>query len=179
MQRLLGFTFVLIVAMMLVATGLDSRYGVSAKHADDAPHGKASETSSDHPQDGHSDSYYDAMELRRDASGQFHMSARVNGADTRFLVDTGADVVALTVDTAQELGIAADPADFRPIMRTASGTGNGMPVMLDTIEIGGHELHGVQAVVMEGLGTNLLGQSVLGKLGKVELRGDTMLIQPD
>ena len=35
----------------------------------------------------------------------------------------------------------------------------------------------VPAVVVRGLGVNLLGQSVLGKLGKVELQGDEMVIR--
>ena len=38
---------------------------------------------------------------------------------------------------------------------------------------------GVDAVVMDGLSVNLLGQSALSQLGSVELRGDTMVIRPD
>lgn len=115
--------------------------------------------------------------LRRDASGQFHITAQVNGEDVRFMVDTGADVVALTVDDAQRLGIDADPEQFQPIGRTASGVGYGLPIRLDHIEIEGHEMTDVQAVVMDGLGTNLLGQSVLRRLGQLEMRGDTMTIR--
>lgn len=116
-------------------------------------------------------------ELQRDGSGQFHLTARVNGDDTEFLVDTGADIVALTVEDARRLGIAVDPASFVPLMRTASGTGRGMIVELRSLEVAGHEFHNVDAVVMEGLGVNLLGQSVLRRFGSVELSGDRMVIK--
>ena len=118
-----------------------------------------------------------ATVLRRDGSGQFHMTARVNGSDTRFLVDTGADVVALTTSDAEAMGIELAEEDFLPIMRTASGTGYGAPVTLDRIEIGETEFRNVEAVVIRGLGTNLLGQSVLRRLGKVELQGDRMILR--
>jgi aspartyl protease family protein len=117
-------------------------------------------------------------ELRRGTSGQFHLTARVNGDDTEFLVDTGADVVALTVDDARRLGISVDPANFQPLMRTASGTGRGALVELRSIEVAGHEFQNVTAVVMEGLEVNLLGQSVLRRFGSVELSGDRMVIRP-
>lgn len=116
-------------------------------------------------------------ELQRDGSGQFHLTARVNGDDTEFLIDTGADVVALTVADAHRLGIAVDPASFVPLMRTASGTGRGTIVELRSLEVAGHEFRNVDAVVMEGLGVNLLGQSVLRRFGSVELSGDRMVIK--
>ena len=116
------------------------------------------------------------MLLRRDESGQFHLNASVNGGDVRFLVDTGADMVALTEDTAEELGITV--GEMQPIMQTASGVGYGAQVTLDEVVVAGVTLTNVDAVVAQGLSTNLLGQSVLGKLGSVNLQGDQMVIRP-
>lgn len=113
--------------------------------------------------------------LERDGSGQFHVTAQVNGQDTRFLVDTGADVVALTLDTAQRLGLDVNPDTFVPLSKTASGTGYGAMVTLDRIEVAGQEFDDVQALVLDGLGTDLLGQNVLRRMGKVELQGDKMV----
>lgn len=118
----------------------------------------------------------DAMVLRRDSSGQFHLNARVNRLDTRFLVDTGADVVALTIDDAAAIGLNPAESEFQPIMRTASGVGYGAPVMLDSVEVGDNEFRNVEGVVVRGLGVSLLGQSVLRRLGKVELQGDRMVL---
>jgi aspartyl protease family protein len=118
----------------------------------------------------------DDIVLERDGSGQFHLQALVNGEDTRFLVDTGADIVALTALDAERLGIAPRPDAFRPILRTAAGVGYAAPVRLDRLEVGGEEFRDVDAVVAQDLGTSLLGQSMLRRLGKVELQGDTMVI---
>jgi aspartyl protease family protein len=116
--------------------------------------------------------------LARDASGQFHVNVEVNGRDVRFLVDTGADLVALTPQTAQDLGLNVAPGDYRPVLRTASGTGMGTQVTLDSVEISGRRLTHQPAVVAQGLSENLLGQSVLRNIGRVELRGDTMVLVP-
>ena len=59
--------------------------------------------------------------LKRGSSGQFHLSGEVNGQAVRFLVDTGADVVALTEDSAEAIGIqvpAADGAAFSEFLDT-------------------------------------------------------------
>lgn len=117
------------------------------------------------------------LTLTRDGSGQFTLRAGVNGTDVEFLVDTGADLVALTEAEAEELGLMVSPEDFQPTMQTASGVGYGAPVILDEVEIGGRTLHDVDAVVVKDLGTNLLGQSVLRQLGSVELKGDKMTIK--
>lgn len=115
--------------------------------------------------------------IERGAGGQFHLRGRINGQDTEFLVDTGADVVALTVADAERLGIEVAEEDFRPIIRTASGVGKAASVRIDRLELGDDEFADVEALVAEGLEVNLLGQSVLRRLGKVELRGDRMVIE--
>ena len=119
----------------------------------------------------------DAMVLQRDRSGQFHVEAQVDGQSAEFLVDTGADIVALTVDEAGRLGYPVDPADFVPMMQTASGTGNGTIVHIGRMEVAGAEFHDIDAVVLDGLPVNLLGQTVLAKLGQVSLEGDRMVIR--
>ena len=112
--------------------------------------------------------------LVRDATGQFRLTARVNGHEAQFLVDTGADLVSLTPEAAMQLGIAVDPATYQPVMRTASGTAMGARVRIGQLEVAGATLSDVDAVVVQGLGVNLLGQSALARLGSVALHGDRM-----
>ncbi|MCK9541668.1 MAG: TIGR02281 family clan AA aspartic protease [Novosphingobium sp.] len=114
--------------------------------------------------------------IPRDGAGRFYLDADVNGQSTRFLVDTGADMVALTVNDAAQLGIEVDPASFQPITRTASGIGYGAPVTIDRLDVAGREMHDVRAVVVDGLDTNLMGQSVLRQLGRIELHDSHMVI---
>ena len=118
----------------------------------------------------------EVVEIARDAGGQFHIEVDVGGETVRFLVDTGADVVALTEDDADRMGIRPDASDFRPILRTASGTGMAAPVQIARLTIGGRDLDGVEAVVVPDLPVSLLGQSALRRLGSVTLRGDRLVI---
>lgn len=174
MVRLLAIAFGAIFIMSLVATGIAPTApgnGVEMVKSDSASAARSSHRQSARSGDG------DAMVLERDGSGQFHLTATVNGDDTRFLVDTGADVVALTESTADRLGLLPDRSEFQPVMQTASGVGYGARIVIDSIEIGGSEFRNVEAVVVDGLGTNLLGQSVLRQFGKVELQGDRMVIR--
>ena len=115
--------------------------------------------------------------IDRDGSGQFRLDATVNGQQMPFLVDTGADKVALTIDSARSLGLYVDPSSFEPVAMGAGGAVRGQRVTLDRLEVGGHALSGVDALVLDGLGTNLLGQSALAQLGGVELRGNEMVVR--
>ncbi len=183
MARLLGITFAAIFGMMLVAHRFIGGGGAPVAVATAEAGGTFSASSAPAAPDPWARHDYgsrpgDEVRLSRDGSGQFHLTARVNGRDAQFLVDTGADVVAISEREARNLGLNVGSDQFRPIMRTASGTGYGAMVRLDRIEVAGRALHNVDAVVMQGLSTNLLGQSALRQLGKVELQGDTMVIHP-
>lgn len=114
--------------------------------------------------------------LDRDAGGKFHIDAMVNNQSVRMLVDTGADVMALSEADAAAIGVAPDPSSFRPIAQTASGVGYAARVRIDRLEVAGHDLGAVDAVVMRGLDTSLLGQSVLRRLGPLTVSGDRMFI---
>jgi aspartyl protease family protein len=116
------------------------------------------------------------VEIARDSQGQFHLEVDVSGESVRFLVDTGADVVALTEDDADRLGLKPDPSEYRPMLQTASGTGVAAPVEIDRLTIGGHELTDIAAVVVPDLPVSLLGQSALRRLGSVTLQGDRLII---
>lgn len=113
--------------------------------------------------------------LRRAPDGHFYADAMVNGAEVRFVVDTGASVVALTREDAQRAGLAFPTERLRAI--GAGGEIEVMPVTLDRVAIGPIEAHGVPAVVGEQLPMSLLGQSFLGRLGAVEIHGDGMTLR--
>ncbi len=118
----------------------------------------------------------DPTVIHRDSSGRFSLDAKVNGNDARFLVDTGADIVVLTVATAQSSGVPVDPSSFQPIVQTASGEGRGAKYTVQELEVAGRSFRNVDVVVVEGLDTNLLGQTLISKLGGVSVDGDSMVL---
>lgn len=118
-----------------------------------------------------------ATVIERGDDGQFHLDIDVNGQRLPFLVDTGADMVALTIGDARQIGIVVEPQFFREIGVGAGGALRGQPVILDNISVAGHEIQRIEAVVIDGLTHNLLGQSVLRKMGKLELSGDRMTLE--
>ncbi|NOU04190.1 MAG: retroviral-like aspartic protease family protein, partial [Novosphingobium sp.] len=145
MVRLLAIALGAIFIMSLVATGIAPK--APGNSVEMVESGTASAERSSRRQSARSGEA-DAMVLERDMSGQFHLTAAVNGDDTRFLVDTGADVVALTESTAERLGLLPDRSEFQPVMQTASGVGYGARITIDSIEIGGSEFRNVEAVVV-------------------------------
>lgn len=116
------------------------------------------------------------ISIRRSNDGHFHLSAEVNGAPVRFLVDTGASVVTLSTDDAARVGIETTTLDFNQQFRTANGTAWGATVRLNTIVAGPLRVDDVRAAVIQS-GTSLLGMSFLDRLDSFSIEGDTMTLK--
>ena len=114
--------------------------------------------------------------LSADPRGHFFVDGAVNGVPVRFVVDTGATLVSLPRQDAERLGI-----DYRSGRRGTSRTANGPApvylVKLDSVRVGGIELHNVDALVHEGGGLDqaLLGMSFLNRL-EMQRDGATMTL---
>lgn len=113
------------------------------------------------------------MSIARGTGGHYWVSGTINNQNAQFLVDTGATSVAMNEGQARRLGI-----DFRtvgtPMMAsTASGTAKGWRVSLNSVKLGGVEVLGVEAIVLEGdFPTEiLLGMSYLNRVGWREDQG--------
>lgn len=115
--------------------------------------------------------------LNRDPGGHFYADAFVNGTTVRFLVDTGATGVALTIQDAQRVGLPFFPGEFTTVGRGASGDVRGKHVTLDRVSLGGREVERVSGAIIEGGDISLLGQSFLSKMGTIEISGDQMVIR--
>jgi aspartyl protease family protein len=116
--------------------------------------------------------------LERESNGHFYTHAKVNDRELiHFIVDTGATVVALTVDDAQRLGIPVDPSEFTIVGEGAGGPVRGRDLMLKSVEVDGKRVENVRAVVLEGSNLSLLGQAYLSRMGEVEMSGDYMVLK--
>ncbi len=102
--------------------------------------------------------------LSPDSRGQYYVDGQVNGGHVRFLVDTGATYVRLSMSEAQRLGI-----DYRQGVRGISIVADGRQVpayrvKLDSVTIGDLTLLNVDASVGEGgMDAALLGMSFLNR----------------
>ena len=115
--------------------------------------------------------------LPRAADGHFYADVTINGTSVNFLVDTGASMVALTGADARASGLHWDDAEVREVARGASGPVYGVPIVLDRVELDGHEATNVSGVIVpEGLGISLLGQSYLQTISPLRIESEEMIL---
>ncbi len=119
-----------------------------------------------------------ATSISKSSDGHFWVEAQVNASSVRFLVDTGASVVALTPQDAQLTGINLQELKYTSPINTASGTVMAAPVRLSMVSVGNVSVRNVRAVVIEkGLPHSLLGMSYLGELQTVEVSKGLMILR--
>lgn len=105
------------------------------------------------------------VRLYPDAKGMYFTEGTINGQSVRFLVDTGATLIAMNAGLAKRLAI-----DYRMgkkgTVETASGIENAFGITLKSVKVGAVELKNVAAVVLDGGYPTevLLGMSFLGQL---------------
>jgi clan AA aspartic protease (TIGR02281 family) len=117
-----------------------------------------------------------ARVYRAGSNGHFVLSAEVNGAPVRFLVDTGASLIFLTPDDARAAGINPRELDYTQLVTTGSGLTRAAPVVLDEVRIDDLSLDNVRAAVLDSLGQSVLGMSFLGRLKGFEMHEGSLTI---
>jgi len=119
-----------------------------------------------------------ATSINKSPDGHFWIEARVNASTVKFLVDTGASVVALTPLDAQKAGIKLQNLNYTAPIDTASGRVYAAPVTLSIVSVGNVSVRDVRAVVIsEGLPHSLLGMSYLGELQSVEASRGMLILR--
>ena len=100
--------------------------------------------------------------IRRDERLQYNTNILVNGRSMPALVDTGANLVALSSRHARTLAIDYETG-LQSRVETASGRVNAWMITLRSVSVGGIRVENVQATVVEGSypTTILLGMSYL------------------
>lgn len=114
--------------------------------------------------------------IPRNDQGQYVTHGSINGRPVRLLVDTGANIVAMNVSTARELGV--DMSTGTPMQaNTAGGMRRSWQVTLEQVEVGDIRVHNVPAAVLEGGYPRqiLLGMTFLQNVEISEKAGVLML----
>ena len=120
-----------------------------------------------------------AASIAKSGDGHYWAEADVNGSRVRFLVDTGASAVALTIADAKRLGFEPEKLDYSYQVTTASGPARAAAVKLGRVSVSGAAVSDVDALVIEkGLDTSLLGMTYLGRLSRFEATRTALILRP-
>src|SRR6201996_5777751 len=95
--------------------------------------------------------------LLKASDGHFWADGQVDGAPVRFLVDTGASKVSLTLQDARRLGLDPSRLTYDQTVRTADGQSQAARVRLKSVSVNGARVADVDALVIDqGLPASLL-----------------------
>jgi aspartyl protease family protein len=117
--------------------------------------------------------------IRKAADGHYWAEGQVDGKAVRFLVDTGATAVSLTLEDARRLGIDPAGLNYAYEVITADGKARAAMVKLASVSIAGARIEHVDALIIEkGLTSSLLGMSYLGRLRSFEATQSALILKP-
>ena len=117
-----------------------------------------------------------SVTLVSNGQGHFLTTGLINGASVRFIVDTGASLVAMGPNDAKRAGI-----DYMSGQKAYANTANGVAevyrVHLDKVQIGDIILHNIDGLVHSSMDMPvvLLGMSFLSRLD-MQRQGDTLTL---
>ena len=113
------------------------------------------------------------MKIFPDSLGMYVVNGKINGQNTRFLVDTGATYVTISGQKAARLKINLQNA-HRTTAQTASAIVDVFQIKLDSVSVGGIEVKQVETMVIPGnqpfdvlLGNSFLQHTRINKAGSV------------
>jgi aspartyl protease family protein len=119
------------------------------------------------------------VEVVRGHSGDFAVTAHINGARVPMVLDTGASSVVLTQQAAKAAGLPIEVLSYTVDVDTANGRTRAAPVTLDRLAVGGLIERAVPALVVQPgqLKNNLLGMTFLNRLDSWEVRGNRLQLR--
>jgi clan AA aspartic protease (TIGR02281 family) len=120
------------------------------------------------------------ISITPDHFGSFSTAVTINGITELGIVDTGADRVSLSAESANRLGFHLSDKDYTDRYSTANGVAYSAPVILDHLQIGSFIFDNVPAEVAKpgAQDGNLIGTSVLKDL-RVEISHNIMTLRRD
>lgn len=118
-----------------------------------------------------------SLSVPRSYDGHYYLTLDVSGTPVKFLVDTGATQMVLTMRDAERVGIEPETLVFHGRAQTANGEVRTAAVRLDTVSVGGFSDQNVRAWVNEGdLDSSLLGMGYLQRWSSVEIRQNELVL---
>ena len=109
--------------------------------------------------------------------GHFWVTAKVNGHDVKFLVDSGATMTTIGVQTARVTGVSINPGRDQ-LVRTGNGMVQVASGYADTLSVGPIERQGMRLHVAQDEDLNVLGMNFLSSLQRWGVEGRWLVLQP-
>ncbi|MDP1873143.1 TIGR02281 family clan AA aspartic protease [Phenylobacterium sp.] len=120
------------------------------------------------------------VRLRMSPDGHFWANVTLNGVETRMLVDSGATLTTLSVETAQRAGIDPTPGLAPIFARTGNGVVQAQAASVDDFRLGGLTATDLKVAISPNLGpVDILGMNVLVRLTSWRVEGQTMILTPE
>jgi aspartyl protease family protein len=121
----------------------------------------------------------DEVRLRMSPDGHFWAEVTLNGVETRMLVDSGATLTTLSVETAERAGLRPTPGLAPIFARTGNGVVQASPATVETLQLGGLTATDLKVAISPSLGpVDILGMNVLVRLASWRVEGQTMILTP-
>ncbi|HWJ58663.1 MAG TPA: TIGR02281 family clan AA aspartic protease [Sphingomicrobium sp.] len=121
----------------------------------------------------------DELRVRMSSDGHFWVVASINGVKRRMLIDSGATVTAISVQTAREAKVDPRSALSPVILRTANGAAPARTGSIDELRVGNIVARDLRIVTAPGLGNlDVIGMNFLSKLESWRVEGRTLILVP-
>lgn len=108
--------------------------------------------------------------------GHFWVTAKLNGHDVRFMVDSGASITTVSKDTAVDAGMPI--GNEHVIVSTANGPARATKGYADRLSVGSIERTDFPVDINENDDTNLLGMNFLSTLQSWRVEGNYLVLKP-
>ncbi len=121
-----------------------------------------------------------SVRIRKSEDGHFWVDAKLNGKPIRLLVDSGATITALSLESARLANIDLSGSGFPIFIETANGTVKAQRANVTSFNIGPIERKDFSVTVSKSFGdTNVVGMNFLSTLDSWRVEGDELLLNPN
>lgn len=119
------------------------------------------------------------ISVPRAPDGHYYLTLEVDGTPVRFIVDTGASDMVLSLDDARRIGLVTGDLRFTGRARTANGEVSTAPVWLDEVALGPVVHRDVAARVSQGeMPGSLLGMGYLSRFASLSIENGRLTLTP-
>lgn len=119
------------------------------------------------------------LRVKMAPDGHFWVTASINGVERRMLIDSGATVTAISLETARAAAVETGTGLTPVMLRTANGVTPAQTGSIAELRVGNIIARNLRIVTAPGLtGLDVLGMNFLSKLQSWRVEGRTLILVP-